>query len=248
MVSLGKKLAAELLGTFLLVFFGSIAIYITLTMVYGGSTPNPFNIGVTMTDWLGINMAFGLAIIIGIYSFARISGAHFNPAVTLALWSVQRFPGKNVAPYISAQLIGATIASLLFALFIGSQAISLKLGATAPYTIGYLQAIMVEAMGTFLLMMTIMVVAVDKRAKLGYAGLIIGLSVILSQTLISSITGGSINPAGTFGPYLGDTILGSVNLWNYFPIYVIGPISGAIMAAFTYKYIKSESNKNLLTR
>ena len=162
MVSLGKKLAAELLGTFLLVFFGSIAIYITLTMVYGGSTPNPFNIGVTMTDWLGINMAFGLAIIIGIYSFARISGAHFNPAVTLALWSVQRFPGKNVAPYISAQLIGATIASLLFALFIGLQAISLNIRVTAPYTIGYLQAIMVEAMGTFLLMMTIMVVAVDK--------------------------------------------------------------------------------------
>lgn len=93
-----------------------------------------------------------------------------------------------------------------------------------------------------------MVVAEDKRAKPGYAGLIIGLSVTLSQTLISSITGGSINPAGTFGPYLGDTILGSVNLWNYFPIYVIGPISGAIIVAFANKYINNEFNKMLIAR
>ncbi len=85
MVSFRKKFTAELLGTFFLVLFGTSAAFITLTVVYGSSTPNPFNIGVTMTDWLFINLVFGMTIAIGIHSFARISGAHFNPAVTLAL-------------------------------------------------------------------------------------------------------------------------------------------------------------------
>ncbi len=147
-----------------------------------------------------------------------------------------------------AQITGATIASLLFALLIGSQAMTVKLGATAPYSVSYLQAIMVEAVGTFLLMIAIMVVAIDRRAKLGYAGLIIGLTVTASQTLISNITGGSINPAATFGPYLGNSLLGGDNLWHYFPIYVIGPIFGAIIAAFTFNYIKNEYNKNLLNK
>ncbi len=247
MVSLGKKFFAELLGTFFLVFFGTTGVFIALTTIYG-STPNPYNIGITTVDWLFINMVFGLSIVVGIYFFARISGAHFNPAVTLALWSARRFPGKHVAPYILAQLIGATIASLLFAIFLGSKAISIKLGATAPFGIGYFQAIVVEGIGTFLLMMTIMVVAIDKRTRLGFAGIIIGLSVTLSQTLISNFTGGSINPAATFGPYLGNTIFGGVNLWSYFPIYVIGPITGAIIAVVAFNYINHKPNKNLIKK
>jgi glycerol uptake facilitator protein len=97
----------------------------------------------------------------------------------------------------------------------------------------------VEAVGTFLLMLAVMAVAVDKRATPGFAGLIIGLSVTASLTLISNITGGSINPARTFGPYLGNTLLGGANLWIYFPIYVIGPIAGALVAAFIYTYVNS---------
>jgi glycerol uptake facilitator protein len=240
MVSIGKKLVAESLGTFLLVFFGAGAVVITRMIVFGGATPNPFSIGISMADWLGINIVFGLAIAVGIYSFARVSGAHFNPAITVALWAVRKFPSKDVVPYILAQLIGATIASLLFALCIGSQAVALKLGATAPfYGVGYAQAIIVEAVGTFLLMLAVMAVAVDKRATPGFAGLIIGLSVTASLTLISNITGGSINPARTFGPYLGNTLLGGANLWIYFPIYVIGPIAGALVAAFIYNYVNS---------
>jgi glycerol uptake facilitator protein len=193
-----------------------------------------------MADWLGINIVFGLAIAVGIYAFARVSGAHFNPAITVALWAVRKFPSKDVVPYILAQLVGATIASLLFALCIGSPAVALKLGATAPfYGVGYGQAIIVEAVGTFLLMLAVMAVAVDKRATPGFAGLIIGLSVTASLTLISNITGGSINPARTFGPYLGNTLLGGANLWIYFPIYVIGPIAGALVAAFIYTYVNS---------
>jgi len=240
MVSIGKKFVAESLGTFLLVFFGAGAVVITRMIVFGAATPNPFSIGISMADWLGINIVFGLAIAVGIYAFARVSGAHFNPAITVALWAVRKFPSKDVVPYILAQLVGATIASLLFALCIGSRAVALKLGATAPfYGVGYGQAIIVEAVGTFLLMLAVMAVAVDKRATPGFAGLIIGLSVTASLTLISNITGGSINPARTFGPYLGNTLLGGANLWIYFPIYVIGPIAGALVAAFIYTYVNS---------
>jgi len=243
MISMGRKFLAELIGTFLLVFFGAGAVVITLMIVHGSITPNPFAIGISMGDWLGINVVFGLAIAIGIYAFGKVSGGHFNPAITIALWAVRKFHGRDVLPYIVAQLIGATIASLLFALCIGQPALALKLGATVPfYNVGYINAILVEAVGTFLLMTAVMAV-LDNKAKPAVGALMIGLSVTASLTLISNITGGSINPARTFGPYLADTLLGGANLWYYFPIYIIGPIAGAVIAAFVYNYISGGSNQ-----
>lgn len=114
MVSMGRKFLAELLGTFLLVFFGAGAVVITLMLVHGTINPTEFYVGISMADWLGINVVFGIAIAIGIYAFGKVSGAHFNPAVTIALWAIGKFPAREVSPYIIAQLIGATIASLLF--------------------------------------------------------------------------------------------------------------------------------------
>ncbi|MEM2817204.1 MAG: aquaporin, partial [Archaeoglobaceae archaeon] len=111
--------------------------------------------------------------------------------------------------------------------------------ATAPFPgISYGQAILTEAIGTFLLMLVIMGVAVDERAPPGFAGLIIGLTVGGIITTIGNVTGSSLNPARTFGPYLGDSLMG-IDLWFYFPIYVIGPIIGAIFAAWLYKYLSS---------
>jgi glycerol uptake facilitator protein len=239
MISLGRKLVAELLGTFLLVFFGTGAVIVTLALVNGIWAPDSFNTGITMADWLSINAVFGIALAVGIYAFGNVSGAHFNPAVTIALWAVKKFPGKDVGPYILAQLVGALIASLLLALCLGTMAVNFKLGATIPfYNLGYINAIIVEAVGTFILMIAVMAV-VNKRVEPGIAGLIIGLSITASLTLISNITGGSINPARTFGPYLADTLLGGANLWYYFPIYIIGPILGALIAAFVYNYVES---------
>jgi len=105
---------------------------------------------------------------------------------------------------------------------------------------------LIEAVGTFLLMLAVMAVAVDKRAAPGFAGLIIGLSVTASLTMISNLTGGSINPARTFGPYLALTLLGGNNLWAEFPIYVIGPIVGAVFAAFVCAFVHSRPIVNLL--
>lgn len=245
-MSLLKRSIAEVIGTFILVYFGAGAAAITLMISQGSSPPNPFNIGIGslggLGDWFAIGMAFAIAIAASIYALGRISGAHLNPAVTIALLATKRFSLKDAIPYILAQLVGATLASFLFAASVGMDAVTVGgLGATAPFPgIGYVQAIMVEAIGTFLLMLTIMGVAVDRQAPPGFAGLVIGLVVGGIITTIGNITGSSLNPARTFGPYLGDYILGGNNLWHFFPIYIIGPIVGALIAAFLYDYISTE--------
>lgn len=245
-MSMTKKFIAEAAGTFLLVYFGAGAAAITLMISEGETTTTPFNIGIGalggLGDWLAIGMAFALAISAAIYSLGRISGAHINPAVTIALWATGKFPTRDIVPYIAAQLVGASLASLLFAASVGMDAVTVGgLGATAPFPgVSFGQAILVEAIGTFLLMLVIMGVAVDERSPPGFAGLIIGLTVGGIITTIGNITGSSLNPARTFGPYLGDTLLGGANLWQFYPIYVIGPIVGALVAAFLYEYLSKE--------
>lgn len=246
MVNLTKRCIAEFIGTFFLVFLGAGAAAITLMITKGTALPNSFNIGIGalggLGDWLAIGLAFGLAISASIYALGNVSGCHINPAVTIALWAKGKFASRDVIPYIIAQLGGASLASFLFAGCVGMGAVTLGgLGATAPFQgVGYLQAILAETIGTFLLMLVIMGVAVDKRATPGFAGLIIGLTVAGIITTLGNITGASLNPARTFGPYLGDLVLGGQNLWYYFPIYIIGPIVGAILAAFVYEYIASD--------
>jgi glycerol uptake facilitator protein len=244
--NLPRRCLAEFIGTFFLVFIGAGAAVITLMIEKGAVHPNSFNMGIGVLgglgDWLAIGLAFGLAISAVIYALGNISGAHINPAVTLALWAVKKFPGADVIPYIVSQLAGASFASLLFAGVVGMGAVTVGgLGATAPFPgVGYIQAVVAEAVGTFLLMLAIMGVAVDKRATPGFAGLVIGLTVAGIITTLGNITGASINPARTFGPYLGDLILGGSNLWIYFPIYVVGPVAGAVLAAFAYMYMAGD--------
>jgi glycerol uptake facilitator protein len=240
-----KRSIAELVGTFILVYFGAGAAAITLMISRGSSPPNPFNIGIGtlggLGDWLAIGLPFAIAIAASIYALGRISGAHLNPAVTIALWATKRFPAGDVGLYIVAQLMGAALASFLFAYSAGMDAVRIGgLGATAPFPgISYVQAILAEAIGTFLLMLTIMGVAVDERAPPGFAGLIIGLTVGGIITTTGNIAGASLNPARTFGPYLADFILNQNSLWQFFPIYIVGPIGGALVAAFTYDYLSN---------
>lgn len=246
MISLQKRCLTELIGTFFLVFVGTGAAVVTLMITQGSTVPNAFNIGIGalggLGDWLAIGMAFGLTVTVLIYATGHISGCHINPAVTIALWATKKFPGNEVVPYIVAQLVGAALASFILAGVIGMKAVTVGgLGATAPFAgVSYIQAIIAEMVGTFLLMFVIMGSAIDRRASPGFAGLAIGLTVAAVITTVGNITGASINPARTFGPYLGDLILGGNNLWGYYPIYIIGPIVGAVLAAFIYEYISSE--------
>ncbi len=246
MTDLSKRCIAELAGTALLVYFGAGAAAVTLMLARGTDTGTPFNIGIGalggLADWLAIGMAFAIVIAAAIYSLGRISGAHLNPAVTIALLATKRFPAGDSMAYIVAQLAGAAAGSLLFAASAGMDAVTVGgLGATAPFPgIGYGQAILAEAIGTFVLMLVIMGIAVDKRAPQGFAGIIIGLTVGGMIITTGNIAGASLNTARTFGPYLIDSVLGGPSLWQYFPIYIIGPVIGAVFAAFFYDYLNKD--------
>jgi glycerol uptake facilitator protein len=230
----------------LLVYIGAGAAAITFMIASGAASPNSFNTGIGalggLADWFAIGMAFAIVIAGVIYSLGQVSGAHINPAVTIALWVTRRFPGKETIPYIVSQMAGAALGSFLFAMSAGMNAVTIGgLGATAPFPgVGYAQAILVEGIGTFILMMVIMGIAIDKRAPVGFAGLVIGLTVGGVITTTGNLTGASLNTARTFGPYLADWLLGGPVLWVFFPIYVIGPIVGAIAAAFFYDYVAGD--------
>ncbi len=241
-IGLMKRSLAELIGTFALVFIGAGAVVITLLLAEGQTNKGGFNVGIGyggLGDWLAIGLAFGFIIMCMIYVFGHISGTHINPAVTIALWATKRFPSSDVIPYILAQLIGATLGSLCLLAVLGTRAVTIGgLGATAPFEgVTYFQAILSEGIATFLLMLTILGVAVDRRAPGQFAGFAIGMVVTVDIIVTGNISGSSLNPARTFGPYLVDTLFGGPSLWNFFPIYIIGPIVGALVAAFLYDYI-----------
>jgi glycerol uptake facilitator protein len=246
MASLSSRSIAEGVGTLLLVYFGAGAAAITLMIAHGTKPATTFNIGIGqlggLGDWFAIGISFGIVIAAVIYALGRVSGAHINPAVTIALWATKRFPTGEAAVYVIAQCAGAAIGSLLFFLTVGMDAVTIGgLGATAPFPgIGYGQAILVEAIATFVLMLVIMGVAVDKQAPPGFAGLIIGLTVAGMITATGNIAGASLNPARTFGPYIMDWTLGGPNLWIFLPIYIIGPLIGAVLAAVFYDRITAE--------
>ena len=239
-----KKFFAELLGTFFLVFFGTGSAVVTL-LISNTVTPGAAAIGPLggLGDWIAIALAFGLTVMICIYVFGRISGAHLNPAVTIGLLVTKNIDLIDSVYYIVAQVVGACLGSLCLYLCLGAPAVTIGgLGATAPgLGVSYLQAMFAEFLGTFFLMMVIMGVAVDKKAEPGFAGISIGMTVAAVIVVLGAFTGASINPARTFGPYLLDTLLGGANLWGFFPIYLVGPILGAICAAFAYAYLAKGS-------
>jgi glycerol uptake facilitator protein len=245
MASLSSRCVAEGVGTGLLVYFGAGAAAITLMIASGTKPATPFNIGIGqlggLGDWFAIGMSFAIIITAVIYALGRVSGAHINPAVTIALWATKRFPAGEAVAYVIAQCIGAATGSLLFLLTVGPDAAVIGgLGATAPFPgIGYGQAILVEAIGTFVLMLVIMGIAVDEHAPPGFAGLVIGLTVGGIITATGNIAGASLNPARTFGPYLIDLLAGGPNLWVFFPVYIIGPVAGAVLAAIFYDRISA---------
>ncbi|HOV66827.1 MAG TPA: MIP/aquaporin family protein [Methanoregulaceae archaeon] len=244
--SIGRRAVAEGVGTLLLVYFGAGAAAITLMLARGTTPATPFSIGIGalggLGDWFAIGMAFAIVIAGSIYALGRCSGAHLNPAVTIALVATRRFPWSDAAVYIVAQCVGASLGSILFALSAGPDAVLVGgLGATAPFPgIGMGQAILAEAIGTFVLMLVIMGAAVDSRAPPGFAGLVIGLTVGGVITTTGNIAGASLNPARTFGPYLADSIFGGPNLWVHLPIYIVGPILGALAAAFLYDWLSGD--------
>jgi glycerol uptake facilitator protein len=247
--SLLKRSIAELIGTYVLVFLGTGSVVTAVLLLQGWSpvAGNSFNVGIDIAAWLAIGLVFGIAVTAMIYVFGHISWAHINPAVSIAMWATKRMPTNDMLAYVLAQFIGAVLASFSIVLIWGSRAINTGLGAPGMfYGVSYWQAILCEAVATFFLMLAIMGTAIDSRSPRGWAGLIIGLVVAGDIAVVGNITGSAINPARAFGPYLAGWLMGGTVDWWQYPIFVVGPILGALAAAFLYDYVsKADVTKSV---
>ena len=219
--SLFKKMLAECVGTFAMVFAGCGAVMVH--GLYPAALPSA-----------AIPVVFGLVVAAMIYALGHISGAHFNPAVTLAFAAVKRFPVKEVPHYWFAQCAGAiaAIALLYFTL-----PPSGNYGATVP-TIALLPTFIWEMVLTFFLMFVIIAVATDSRAEGVMAGAAIGATVMLDAFVGGPLTGASMNPARTLAPALFSGNL--QQLW----LYIAAPCLGAVLAAFLYEIIRCEDEED----
>jgi len=213
---LPRRLAAEIVGTFALVFAGCGAVMVD------AKTGALGHVGVAIT--------FGLVIMAMIYAVGHISGAHFNPAVTFAFALSRHFPWPRAFGYWGAQLVGAFAAAAVLRGSLGSIA---HVGATLPSG-SQGQSFLWEFVLTFFLMFVIMAVATDTRAVGEAAAIAIGGTVLLDAMFGGPISGASMNPARSIGPAF---VSGDLHaLW----LYIAAPILGATLAALTYQFVRGE--------
>jgi MIP family channel proteins len=211
-----RALLAEVIGTFALVFAGCGAIMVDAKTHQLGH--------------LGVALSFGLAIMFGVYAVGHISGAHFNPSVTLAFALTRRFPWRRTVAYWSAQIVGALVA---VALLRGSLGDGARLGTTLPSG-SEGQALLWELVLTFFLMFVIMAVATDTRAVGEAAAVAIGGTIGLDALFGGPVTGASMNPARSLAPAV---VSGDLHaLW----VYIVAPPAGAALGALAYQAVRGE--------
>tara|TARA_R110002111_G_scaffold67_2_gene624 strand:- start:50866 stop:51543 length:678 start_codon:yes stop_codon:yes gene_type:complete len=202
-----QKYYAEIFGTFILLFSGA-----------GAIVTNQVSQG-TVTH-VGIALVFGMVVTSVIYAIGEISGAHINPAVTIAFWVARRFPGKEVIPYIICQVIGALAACLLLKLIFPGLT---NYGMTIPAG-SDMQSLILEGVLTWMLMFVVLCVSTGAKETGILAGVAIGSVIALEALFAGPICGASMNPARSFAPALVSGNLQS--LW----LYLVGPTAGAILA------------------
>lgn len=233
-----KKNLAEFIGTFGLVLGGCGS------AVLAAGIPN-FGIA-----YAGVALAFGLTVLVGAYGLGHISGAHFNPAVTLGLLAGGRTERKTVLPYIISQILGA-IAAAAVIYIVASDAPGFSIdnsqagafaangyGNLSPHGYGVLSAVVIEFVLTFMFLIVIMG-ATDERAPKGFAGLAIGLMLTLIHLISIPVTNTSVNPARSISQavFAGGGYIGQ--LW----LFILVPIAGAMAAGWVYKTYLSADNK-----
>lgn len=215
-----KKAIAELIGTFILVFFG------TATAVLGNGMDG---IGTT-----GIALAFGLTIVAAAYSIGTISGAHLNPAVSLGMWMNKRITTQEFIYYIVGQVIGAILASFtLLTILNASGSDTANLGQNGFGDLTAVGAIAVEVILTFIFVLVIMTVTSAKKGNANLAGIVIGLTLTMVHLVGIPLTGTSVNPARSLGPAIfagGDALS---QLW----VFIVAPLVGGLLAALVAKYV-----------
>ncbi|KAG5400248.1 hypothetical protein IGI04_014855 [Brassica rapa subsp. trilocularis] len=215
-VCLTQKLIAEMIGTYFLIFAGCGVVVVNV--LYGGTVTFP-----------GICVTWGLIVMVMIYSTGHISGAHFNPAVTLTFAVFRRFPWYQVPLYIGAQLTGSLL---------GSLTLKLMFHVTPAAYFGTIpsdsatQALAAEIIISFLLMFVISGVATDNRAVGELAGIAVGMTIMLNVFVAGPVSGASMNPARSLGPAI---VMGVYDgLW----IYIVGPLVGIMAGGFVYNLIR----------
>lgn len=209
-----KKYWAEFLGTFMMVFAGTGAIVIN--DLYGS------------VSHLGIGLTFGLVVMAVIYSIGSISGAHINPAVSIAFWVAKRFEASEVLPYISFQLLGAFLASLSMKVMFPEHEF---LGATIPVD-SWQQSFVLEFILTFILMFVILLLSQGSKEVGVMTGLVIGSVVAFEAIFAGPVSGASMNPARSIAPAVVSGYL--THLW----LYVVATTLGAIASVYAVKLIK----------
>lgn len=233
-MSLTKKVAAEFMGTFWLVFGGCGS------AVLSAAFPE-LGIG-----FAGVALAFGLTVLTMIYAVGHISGGHFNPAVTLGLFTARRIPAGDVAPYIVAQVLGAIAgAAVLYAIASGKPGFSVANGFAAngyadhsPGGYSLIAAFIAEIVLTFFFLMIILG-STDTRAPLGFAPIAIGLGLTLIHLVDIPVTNASVNPARSTGPALFVGGWAISQLWLFW----VAPLIGAILAGLIYPVSYGEARR-----
>jgi MIP family channel proteins len=206
----------EGIGTFALVFAGCGAVIADAT--HRGALGS-----------VGISLVFGLIIMVMVYAGGHLSGAHYNPSVTVAFTLARHFPIREAIAYVAAQLAGATLGALLLLAAWSDQ--PAHLGATTP-SVATGTALLYEVVLTAFLMFVITAVATDTRAVGAGAAIAIGGTVGLDALFGGTITGASMNPARSLGPALAS------GTWTDFWVYVVGPVVGAAIGVFAYELVR----------
>jgi glycerol uptake facilitator protein len=241
--SLTQRLAAEGLGTFFLVFVGAGTVAMTLMISREAPRFNSNNIGIGAlggaADWLAIALAFAFVIMAMVYIFGHVSGAHINPAVTLALLVRGEITLTDAVGYWAAQLVGGIAGAYAIGLVYGQQAWEVGgLGAAAPFPgVPLWRAGVAEAIGQFALVLGVFGLAVNRKAPSGWAGLIIALNIGGLVIFLGNVSGAAINPARTLGPVFADWTLGMSVRWEAVGVYLLAQAVGALAAAWVYPLI-----------
>jgi aquaporin Z len=232
--SLAAKLGAEFLGTFLLVFMGCGAAILAATFL----TDDGVQLGI---GFLGVSLAFGLSLVIGVYAFGHVSGGHFNPAVSIGLAIAKRFEWKGVLPYIVTQIVAASVAgAVLFAIASGKPGFnavesgfaSNGYGDRSPGGYGLVAGLIIEIVITAVFVYVILG-ATDDRAPKGLAPIAIGLGLTVVILVAIPVTNASVNPARSLGVawFAGAAALSQ--MW----LFIVAPITGAVIAGASYALI-----------
>ncbi len=222
---------AEFIGTFALVFFGSVSVTIFLP-VLGVSSP--------AASFLGIAFAHGLILMVMVYAIGSISGCHINPAITITSVALRKLEADDGVAYLIAQVLGATVAGAVHQLILPGNGALTKFGLPSPSpAIGNSESVaaVVEMIITFFLMFSVYAAAYTDKVPAGASGLLIGMTLLADVLIAAPLTGAAANPARWLGPAVASGSYGSA--W----VYWVGPIIGALLGGFTCQYILSAKKK-----